>query len=137
MTSNDRGSATMETIFLCLILLIPVAWGLATLDRVHRAALASTAAVRDAGFEAVRATDLAAADLAIDGAVAGALRDQGIDSTSAHVKWAAPGGLARGTRVDVSVTVEVEVFGDWLPFASVPVSARHSLFVERYGSRDA
>ena len=137
MTSNDRGSALIETIFLCLILLIPVAWGLAALDRVHRAALASTAAVRDAGFEAVRAADMASADLAIDRAVAGALRDQGLDMTDADVRWAAPGELARGTRVDISVTYEVDVFGDWVPFASVPVSARHSLFVEQYASRDA
>ena len=137
MTSDDRGSALIETIFLCLILLIPIAWGLATLDRVHRAALASTAAVRDAGFEAVRAADVTVADLAIDRAVAAAFRDQGLDMIHADVRWAAPGGLARGTRVDISVTYEVEVFGDLLPFASVPVSARHSLFVEEYASRDA
>jgi hypothetical protein len=73
----------------------------------------------------------------INGAVATALRNHELDMANSEVRWTAPGRLARGTRVEIAVTYRVEVFGDWLPFASVPVSARHSQFVEPYGSRDA
>ena len=137
MTMDQRGSALIEGIFFCLILMVPLAWGLAVLDQVHRAALASTAAVRDAGFEAVRAADVFEAERAIDRAVADALRDHELELSLANVTWAAPGKLARGTRVEIAVTYRVHVLGDWLPFASVPISARHALYVEPFASRDA
>jgi hypothetical protein len=137
VNGRERGAALVEALFLCLILLVPVVWGLAVLDQVHRAALASTAAVRDAGFEAIRAPDIATAGRAIDAAVTAALRDQGLDPDHAEVRWSAPGRLERGTRVEISVRFHVEVLGDWLPLASVPVMANHALWVEPFGSRDA
>lgn len=137
MKSDQRGSALVEAIFLCILLLVPVAWGLAVLDQVHRAALASTAAVRDAGADAVRAPDMRTARIVIDRAVADALRDQGLDPRNAEVRWSAVEGLGRGSRVDIAVTYTVDVLGSWLPFAQVPISAQHARYVEPYASRDA
>lgn len=137
MSGDSRGAALVEAVLLCVILLIPVAWGLATLDQIHRAALASTAAVRDAGFEAARSPDLSTAEEAIQGAVAAALHSQDLDDENAEVTWSAPDGVARGSRIEIEVRYRVEVLGGWLPFVSVPVSARHALYVQPFGSRDA
>jgi hypothetical protein len=127
----------IESVLLCVVLLIPLAWGIALLDKVHRAALASTAAARDAGFEAVHSQGLSMPTTAMDRAVDQAFTDQDLDPGIASFHVSAPGLLQRGARIEIQVRYEVRVFGSWLPFAAVPIRAVHAAHVPSFGSRDA
>lgn len=114
MRSNERGQALVESILLGIVLLVPVIWMLMLLADVHRAALASTAAVREAGFDASRSDDDAAAREAVHNAVRLALTNHGFDAGDARVSWSAPAGLTRGATVEVHVEYPVSVIR--LPF---------------------
>lgn len=135
--SDARGAALVEAVLLSLILLIPVAWGLTIMDRVQRAALASAAAVREAGDVATSLLARDHTDSLIDSAVSAAFHDQDLAPGNARVRWSAPAGVRRGGRVEIEVLYQVEVFGGWLPFASIPIRARHMTFFPPYASRDA
>lgn len=134
--SDARGAALVEAVLLSLILLIPVAWGLTIMDRVQRAALASAAAAREAGDVATSVLASGDSDSVIDSTVAAAFRDQNLAPGKARVSWSAPAGPRRGGRVEIEVVYQVEVFGGWLPFASIPIRARHMTFFPPYASRD-
>ncbi len=84
-------------------------WGLSVLADLHRGALATTAAVREAGFDAARSVDLTTADRAVEDAVARAFVDHGLDPTQAELEWAAPSGLTRGGVIEVRVSYRVLV----------------------------
>ncbi len=136
---DERGQALVESILLGVVLLVPIVWALMVLADVHRAALASTSAAREAGFDAARSESSAAAGEAVDGAVSSALTNHGLAGESATVDWIAPEGLERGETVEVSVAYPVRVVR--LPFMgdaggpSVWVRATHVARVDPYGSR--
>ena len=136
---NQRGQAVLETILFGLLLLAPLIWALTVLADVHRAALASTAAAREAGFDAARATDVSSAARAIDAAVAGAFEDHGLDAARARVQSSTPAGLARGGSVEVRVAYPVAVLrAPFLGVVSGPellVTATHVSRVDPYRSR--
>ena len=135
---NDRGSAMVETILLGLVLIVPLIWGLGILSELHRAALATTAAAREAGFDAARATTPIEARERVDAAVATALRDHGLDVAGADVEWTA-GDLRRGSAAEVRVVYEVRVLQ--MPFLgslggpAISVNASHVARVDPYRSR--
>lgn len=135
---NERGSALVETLLLGLVLLIPLIWVLGTLAEVHRAALATTTAAREAGFDAARAATPLDAQRRIDAAVASALADHGVDPDGAWVEWT-PAGLERGSAVEVRVVYDVPVLHlpllGSVPGPSIPVSASHLARVDPYRSR--
>jgi hypothetical protein len=137
---NDNGIAVVETLLLGLLLLVPLIWILGVLADLHRSALAATAAVREAGADAARSTNLGVADRAVDLAVARAFADQGLDASDAQVTWTSDSGLARGGTVEVRVSYPVTVLQAPLlgkvAGPSVWVDARHVARIDLFRSRD-
>lgn len=139
MTGPERGVATIETLLLGLLLVVPLTWGLTVLSELHRAALAGAAAAREAGFDAARSVDTADAQRRVDAAVAAAFRDHGLDPADARVEWTTH-GLDRGAPVEVRVSYPTPVFQ--APFLgsvtgpSVWVRAEHVARVDPYRSRE-
>ena len=135
---SERGSAMVETLLLGLILLVPLIWTLSVLSELHRAALATTAAAREAGFDAARASTPADAQRRAESAVAAAFADHGIDPTGAEVEWSSA-GLERGGSVEIRISYDVPVLrAPFLGSVSEPaiaVTASHVARVDPYRSR--
>jgi hypothetical protein len=134
--NTERGSSLVETIVLGLLFMAPLLWGLGVLAELHRTALASTAAVREAGDQAAASATAAEARAAIESAVAEALSDHGLDPHLADVRLTSGASLERGMLVEISLTYPVRVFS--LAGASTPainVTAHHVTTVEPYASR--
>ena len=136
--SGERGQATIETLLLALLLLVPLVWALGVLADLHRGALATTAAAREAGFDAVRQSGAAGAQAAIDAAVASAFADHGLDPADATVRWAGS-RLQRGEAVAIEVSYAVPVLQAPLlgrvADPSITVRARHVARVAPFRSR--
>lgn len=125
----------VETILLTLVLIVPLIWLLGMLDHIHRAALGSAAAAREAGFALAGSPDPAAEDPAA--AVALALRGHGLDPDHATVDRYLPGGGDRSGFVRVQVRYRVPML-DIPLLADLPgvwVSATHDAVIDRYRSR--
>lgn len=135
---DDIGQALVETLLLALVFLVPLLWLLASLSHVHRAALAASAAAREAGFEAARSPARASAGEAVDLAVHRAFEDHGLPSEHVRLQWTTT-GLERGGRLEVRVSYPVPVLRvPFLAAASGPVvwvRARHSARVDPFRSR--
>lgn len=135
---RESGQTTLESILLGLLLLVPLIWALSVLADVHRGALAAGAAVREAGFDAARAGDLATADRAVEEAVATAFLDHGLDPTRAELEWSAPSGLARGGLIEVRVSYRVPVtqapFIGTVSGPSIALNASHVTVIDPYRS---
>lgn len=134
---NERGSALVETLLLGVLLLVPLIWALGVLSELHRAALATTTAAREAGFDAARTTTPGEAQARIDAAVTAALIDHGVDPSGARVEWTSD--LERGGRVELRVSYDVPVLQAPLLGSvtgpSISVSASHVARVDPYRSR--
>lgn len=139
-SAHEAGQALTETILLALILLVPFIWGLGVLSELHKAALATSAAAREAGFDAARTWHPAEADDAIDRAVARALVDEGLDPALARVRWSTGSSLARGAPVEVEVSYPVTVVQAPLlgrvSGPSIWMKARHAARTDPYRSRE-
>jgi hypothetical protein len=105
----QRGQALIETLLLGLVMMAPLLWGLGVLADLHRAALATTSAAREAGFEAARSVDPTQARRAAEAAVGMALKNQGLDPNKARVEWSFS-QLRRGEPIEVIVSYPVPVF---------------------------
>jgi len=139
LISDERGQALIESVLLGILLIVPVVWALMVLADVHRAALAATAAAREAGFDATLSDDLVAADARVDRAVELALDNHGLDARRSTVRWSAGEGLDRGARVEVHVAYPVSVvrfpfLGD-VSGPSVWVRSTHIARVDPFASR--
>ena len=136
--SSEDGLALVETILVAVVLIVPLVAALGALSDLHRGALAASAAVREAGFEAARSDTAAQADLAVATAVRGAFSDHGLDSRSAEVRWTSAPGFERGGSIEVEVKLPVQVLQ--LPFLGsafgphVWVNARHVARIDPYMS---
>ena len=106
---SESGQALPETLLLSLILLVPLIWGLGVLADLHRTALATAAAARDAGVRAARASGSGEAALSIDAAVTSALADHDIRVRDVEVGWRALPRFERGARVEIVVRYPVPV----------------------------
>lgn len=137
--AREAGLATIETLLLGLLLIVPLVWGLGVLSELHRAALAGAAAAREAGFDAARSSDRAEAERRIEAAVTAAFEDHGLDASAARVEWTTR-GLERGGTVEVRVSYPTPVFQAPLlgsvSGAAVWVRASHVARVDPYRSRD-
>lgn len=133
------GQALIETVLLGLLFIIPLIWALTILADLHRAALAATAAVREAGFEAARSVNLQDAESVVSKSVEEAFRNHGLAASGAKVSLSA-GALQRGATVEVSVSYSVPVLQ--APFLgsvsgpSIEIRARHLTRVDPYRSRE-
>jgi hypothetical protein len=137
---SENGSSLAEIVLVSLLFMVPLIWLLGFLADIHRGALASTAAAREAGAEAARASTIRDAESAIDDAVARAFEDHGLDPTSAEVRWGFTHGLARGGAIEIEVGYKVTaVQAPLIGRASGPsirVTARHVARIDPYRSRD-
>ncbi len=137
---SERGQSLIETLLLGLFLMVPLLWGLGVLADLHRTALAATSAVREAAFEAARATDLYDARRAADRAIARAFLDHGVDPSNVRVEWSLS-KLERGQPVQIVVSYPVSVAAA-APFIgnvagpSVWVHAKTVARIDPYRSRD-
>jgi hypothetical protein len=137
-SSDERGQALIETLLLGLLLLVPMIWTLGVLADLHRSALVTGAAAREAGFEAATASSDAMAAAAVNAAVARALSDGGFDPSEARASWAAIPRLERGAAVEVEVSYPVTVLQ--APFLgrvagpSIWVTSRHVARIDPYRS---
>jgi hypothetical protein len=134
---DERGFALIETILVGLLLLVPLVWLLGFLSDLHRGALASAAAAKEAGAEAARRAGVGDMDAAVERAVALAFKDHGLDPRRAEVRVRSAGG--RGAPVEVVVGYDVTVLQ--APFLgkvagpSIEVTARHIARIDPYASR--
>lgn len=130
----------METILLGLLLLAPLIWLLTVLGAVHRAALATAAAAREAGWEVASAVDTHEARRSVDRAVGVALTDQELDPNSARIEAVWASGLERGTAVQIRVAYPVPVLSaPFLGTISEPVlwiEAVHVARIDPFRSRE-
>jgi hypothetical protein len=137
---GDTGHAMVEVLLLGLILLVPVIWMLSVFSELHAAALATTSAAREAGFEAARSGDALSAEEGIMTAVRIAVADHGLEPGRADYAWSPAEGWRRGGPVEIIVTYDVPVFQAPLLGAvtqpSISVDARHLTSIDRYRSRD-
>ena len=137
--TSERGQSLIETLLLGLFLLVPLLWGLGVLADLHRTALATSSAVREAGFEAARASDLHDAREAADRAITRALLDHGVDPSKARVDWSLS-NLRRGQPVQIVISYPVSVLA--APFIgkvtgpSVWIHAKTVARIDPYRSRD-
>jgi hypothetical protein len=135
---SESGQAVIEALLLGMLMLVPLIWALGVLADLHRSALGTTAAAREAGFDAARSATLVAADAAVAEAVERALADQGLDPGEARVRWGAGGSLRRGGAVEVEIAYPVTVLqAPLLGRVSGPslwVRARHIARVDPYRS---
>jgi hypothetical protein len=125
-------------LLLGMLLLVPLIWALGVLADLHRGALATAAAAREAGFQAATASSETTAAAAVEAAVARALSDGGIDPRRARASWAAVPRLERGAVVEVEVSYPVTVLQ--APFLgrvagpSIWVTSRHLARIDPYRS---
>ena len=128
----------VEAILLGLLFLVPLIWALSVVADLHRSALATTAAVREAGFDAARSGDFHSAERAVDNAVARAFVDHGLDPSRAGLEWSAPSGLTRGGLIEVRVSYRVPVvqaplIGD-VSGPAITVNASHVATIDPFRS---
>ncbi len=118
----DAGRATIEVVFLAVLLLIPTVYILISVFRVQAATFAVTQAARDAGrlLDAADTIDIGLARAREAAAVA--LTDQSVPPDGLTIRFASPGAdchngvptpppLAAGTMVDVCVTAVLSLPG--------------------------
>lgn len=137
MTSRDRGTASVEFIWLTLILLVPLVYIMLAVFEAQRAAFAVSSASQAAGRAFVRAPDPVVGEERARQAAAVALADQGVTGASIHLECRpTPADCLRpGSQVRVVVRVEQplplmpSVLGDQL--AAIVVDNTH---VEPYGT---
>ncbi|MGH2808184.1 MAG: hypothetical protein ACRDKT_13025 [Actinomycetota bacterium] len=139
MKHDEAGSALIETFLLALVLLVPLLWALGILAELHRGALATSAAAREAGMEAARSADAASAERAVTDAVHRALIDHGVDPSRATVRWSTDPGFPRGAAVEVVVTYPVTVtqaplLGE-VAGPAIVVRASHVARIDPYAGR--
>jgi hypothetical protein len=137
---HQSGFALTEAIILGLLFLAPLIWALGVLSELHQAALASSAAAREAGIDVARSSDLVEAGRAVEDAVARAFTDEGLEPKDAHVAWSAGAALERGGTVEVEVSYPVTVLQapllGGISGPSIWIRAAHSVRVDPYRSSE-
>lgn len=137
MNRDERGSATIEMVWLVLLLVVPLVYLLLSVLEVQRAAYATSAASAAAAKAYVRAPDVAAAQARARLAAATTLEGRGVEGARVDVVCRpSPTDCLRAgssVRVTVSGSQRLPFVPDVLggPIASVAVDSTHT---EPYGS---
>ncbi|WP_051264863.1 hypothetical protein [Nakamurella lactea] len=121
-TGRDDGRATIEVIFLAVLLLIPTVYILIAVVRVQAATFAVTQAARDAGrlLDTAPTIDIGLSQAREAAAIA--LADQRVPGDAVTITFVDPGGscadgvqtpppLAAGASVDICVTTVISLPG--------------------------
>lgn len=139
MSGHQRGAALIEMLLLGLLLLAPLIWAFTVLADLHRGALATASAAREAGTDAARSGSMAEAGRAVEEAVSRAFADHGLDPVEARVRWTSDSALRGGGAVEVEVSYAVTVlqapFIGQVSGPSVWVNARHVARIDPFRSR--
>lgn len=131
-TREEAGSALVETIWLGLLLMLPLCFGLASVLQAQRGSFAAATAARSAARAFVTAPDQASARARAETAVAWSLADQGIEGERFDVRihchpdpaqCLQPGGTVQVEVVgSVRLPLVPNLFGLGVP--AIEVSAR-------------
>jgi hypothetical protein len=136
---SERGSATVEVVFLMVLVLLPLLYLVGSVGRLQAGAYAASAAAREAGRAYVTAVDVesaagrgvAAADLVFQA------HGFGTGQGTVRVGCAAQPCLAPGGQISVDAAVEVPVplvpdFMAGVVPTSVTMTSRHVEAVDRF-----
>jgi hypothetical protein len=130
---DDDGSATVEFVFLSVLLLVPLVYVVLTAVFVQRAAFGMTAAARDAARAYATAGGDDLGERRAEAAVRLALHDQGVTwSPRGRVVECDPCLYAPGSRFTVSLHAQIPVplVPSWMCrgrcIAAIAVSAQHA-----------
>ena len=135
---NEEGYAVLDAFLIGLILMVPLVWMLTAASSLHRTALASTSAAREAGLMAARAVSASDAHGRARAAVSRALSERGVDPGRSRISlsWTPQ----RDGAVSIEVMVPVKLLA--IPFVGRPVGpviwvkARHVAHTDPYRSFD-
>lgn len=94
---KDRGSASIEFVFLGILVLVPLLYLVIAVFEVQRNAFAVTQAAREAGRAFGTAEDSASGEARARYAMELALRDQGLDPAGAELRYGPVGDGCAGT----------------------------------------
>lgn len=131
---RDQGAATVEFVWLTVLLLVPLVYVLLTVFEAQRAAFAVSSASQAAGRAFVRAPDLATAQARADQAAQVALADHGVTGAVVDVACLPtpadclqPGSSVRVVvRVDQPLPLLPTVLGESLGVISVDATHTHA-----------
>lgn len=140
---GERGAATVEFVWLTVLLLVPLVYVLLTVFEAQRAAFAVSSASQAAGRAFVRAPDVATAQVRADQAARVALADHGVTGAVVDVVCLPTPAdcLLPGSSVRVVVTVDQPlpllptVLGESLGVISVDATHTHAYGTFREGRR--
>jgi hypothetical protein len=96
---GDRGAASIEFVFLGILVMVPLLYLVIAAFEVQRNAFAVTQAAREAGRAFGTADDLTGAEDRARYAMELALRDQGLSPGGTELRYGAPGGGCAGAGV--------------------------------------
>lgn len=114
---NESGYAVMEAFLVGLVLMVPLTWLLLAASSLHRTALTSSSAVREAGLAASRSVSASDAHRQARTAIVRVLSERGIDPSNSEVSLSRVGGRDSTFRVHLQVPVPVLA----VPFVGRPV----------------
>ncbi len=134
--SNDRGTAVIEFTVLAVLVMVPLAYAVLAVVRIHAATYGVVTAAREAGRAYVTADTTAHAGARARSAAGLALADQGLGAPTVTITCIGGPCLSPGSRVRVQVSTRVAV-----PFVptragsshgQIPVTAVHEAVVDQY-----
>ncbi|MFB9312897.1 hypothetical protein [Nocardioides plantarum] len=138
-TRDERGSAIVETVWLGILLLVPLVYVVLSVFEVQRGAFATTTAARSAARAYALAPDDASGTTAARAAARQAFDDQGLEGTSVTVQvTCAPyadchsGTSMITVRIDADVTLPLlpDMLGGSRP--SFALDATHTVPIGQY-----
>jgi hypothetical protein len=136
---SEQGHSLIETVLLGLLFLVPLVWLLETLSDVHLAALATTNAVREAGFEATRSPNRVSAEKVVERTVTRSFRNHGLQPELAEISLSPATDFGRGASIRIIVSYPVPIirapYSDGLTAASLSVRAEHVARIDPFRSR--
>lgn len=133
--TGEDGSALVEFLALVVLLLVPMLYLVLTLSQIQAAAFAVEGAARDGARAAARTPEHTTAAERARTLTTLAVLDQGLDPRAASATVICDPRGCGVPRTPVTVEVRVDVCLPFVPGGrtDVPVSARHSMLVERAG----
>lgn len=133
---RETGSAVIEFTVLAVLVMVPIAYVVMVLVRLHAATYGVVTAAREAGRSYVTADSVAAAAARARTAAQFSLADQGLPAPSITVECLDGACLSSGSRVRIVVSTNVTLplvpSRNGSSVAHIPVSAVHEEVVDTY-----
>lgn len=132
--SDDSGTSIVEFVVVVVLVMIPIAYGVVVLSKLHSASSAVIVAAREATRAYVNADSPSQAGARADKAVELALGDHGLSDKHVIVRCTRGACLAPGSRVVIEVTTDVGL--PLMPFGgnrgSIAVQSVHEATVDTF-----